>query len=140
MRTESPRFVARSGERIARPRCRGTRLTAARPRVQFPASRRKTLFGEHSEPRCGNVPLTRTPNTTRGTRMLPRRFGAVNISETSYENRSTRSHGNPDKSFSDEQREKEQKMATNESRSYRGKFCNRTASGIGRAATLASCE
>jgi hypothetical protein len=29
-----------------------------RPRVQFPASRRKTLFGE-------------TPNTTRGTRMLP---------------------------------------------------------------------
>jgi hypothetical protein len=30
-----------------------------RPRVQFPASRRKTLFGE-------------TPNTTRGTRMLPR--------------------------------------------------------------------
>jgi hypothetical protein len=22
-------------------------------------------FGEHSEPRCGNVPLTRTPNTTR---------------------------------------------------------------------------
>jgi hypothetical protein len=69
-----------SGERIARPRCRhceqrrcesrsattrsrdwprgnvasrgGTRLTASRPRVQFPASRRKTLFGE-------------TPNTTR---------------------------------------------------------------------------
>jgi hypothetical protein len=43
-----------------------------RPRVQFPASRRKTLFGEHSKPRCGNVPLTRTPNATRETRMLPR--------------------------------------------------------------------
>jgi hypothetical protein len=40
--------------------------------VQFPASRRKTLFGE-------------TPNTTRGTRMLPRCFGAANISESSYE-------------------------------------------------------
>ena len=39
-----------------------------RPRVQFPASRRKTLFGE-------------TPNNTRGTRMLPRRFGGGNIWE-----------------------------------------------------------
>ncbi len=29
-----------------------------RPRVPFPASRRKAMFGE-------------TPNTTRGTRMLP---------------------------------------------------------------------
>ena len=35
------------------------RLGSTRPRVQFPASRRKTLFGE-------------TPNTTRETRMLPK--------------------------------------------------------------------
>ena len=27
------------------------------------------MFDEHSEPRCGNVPLTRTPNTTRGIRL-----------------------------------------------------------------------
>jgi hypothetical protein len=25
----------------------------------------ETLFDGHCEPRCGNVPLTRTPNTTR---------------------------------------------------------------------------
>jgi hypothetical protein len=60
------------------------------PRVQFPASRRKTLFGEHSEPRCrvtalrrgtrlsrgGNVPLTRTPNTTRADAYAPQMLAA----------------------------------------------------------------
>ena len=35
--------------------------------LPFPASAGKPLFGEHSEPRCGNVPLTRTPNITRET-------------------------------------------------------------------------
>jgi hypothetical protein len=39
---------------LAAQRCFGSAL---RPSVQFPASRRKTVFGE-------------TPNTTRGTRML----------------------------------------------------------------------
>lgn len=32
-------------------------------RLAAGASRRKARFGEHSEPRCGNVPLTRTPGT-----------------------------------------------------------------------------
>ena len=31
--------------------------------------RPEDVFGGHSEPRCGNVPLTRTPNTTRGIRL-----------------------------------------------------------------------
>ncbi len=42
-----------------------------RPRVQFPASRRKTLFGE-------------TPNTTRGTRMLPGTPRAATTSENLF--------------------------------------------------------
>lgn len=33
----------------------------------------KDLFGGHSEPRCGNVPLTRTPNTTREDAYAPRK-------------------------------------------------------------------
>jgi hypothetical protein len=37
----------------------GRRFTA----ITCIPSDRKT-FGGHSEPRCGNVPLTRTPNTT----------------------------------------------------------------------------
>ena len=36
-----------------------------------------TFFGEHSEPRCGNVPLTRTPKNTRGTRRRESRFAAT---------------------------------------------------------------
>ena len=56
-----------------RPRCTARRLPGAvHPTVRReldPADGgfvRKVVFGGHSEPRCGNVPLTRTPNTTRG--------------------------------------------------------------------------
>jgi hypothetical protein len=37
-----------------------------RPRVQFPASRRKALFGEHSEPRCRLTALRRGTRLSRG--------------------------------------------------------------------------
>ena len=33
--------------------------------------------GGHSEPRCGNVPLTRTPGTTPETGMLPEAAAAT---------------------------------------------------------------
>ena len=56
-----------SGERIRRGESSSGSCQAAAG-----ASRRKALFGEHSEPRCGNVPLTRTPNTTRGDAYAPR--------------------------------------------------------------------
>ena len=49
-------------------------------RLAAGASRRKARFGEHSEPRCGNVPLTRTPKTTREDAYAPRKHRAPHSS------------------------------------------------------------
>ena len=49
----------------------GERTRPALPRVQFPTSRRKTVFGEHSEPRC------RVTALRRGTRLFTRRQRAA---------------------------------------------------------------
>ena len=65
-RTERPRFRGRSGEHT-------------RPRVWCSTSRRTEFSGGPP----GNCTRGRA-----GTRALPRRFGAANISEASYENRS----------------------------------------------------
>jgi hypothetical protein len=56
--------MVKSSDLLRRSRVYGER---ARPRVQFPASRRKPLFGG-------------TPNSTRETRMLPR-FGFTDKDE-----------------------------------------------------------
>ena len=53
---------------------RGAHSPRRIPACDFPASPPEGLFGEHSEPRGGNVPLTRTPNTTREDAHAPEKF------------------------------------------------------------------
>ena len=78
--SQEPALKSNTGCTSGVARCKGkTALKAARHRsgerarlaCNFRRPGRKDVFGEHSEPRCGNVPLTRTPNTTRDDAYAP---------------------------------------------------------------------